>query len=278
MNRRMDADILAAQLIVDADTRVTYRSMYGQPTKRKSFPVAPVPECPKEARSCLLLSVKSDSYAEYRSISEVARAALDRRELVFTAVREWVICRLCSRSEMRGVWAEFERRRAATVLDDEVGACHATRADKFLSTITLSADQAARDMLRAPRTRQWVTAWNADVNAAVGRLIGVLARNPAADRLDQLPGVGCDDPLATISGALRAYAAREVSLRNSLPNRERPNAERRAFAAHLTRWTTMFLDSGSQALVATVVGVLFGCAYSTRQLRRDIADKSGPAT
>lgn len=270
------ADVQAARLIVDSHTRAAYQLMFGRPARRKAFPVAPIPECPPDARSHLLLSVKSDSYAGCASIADVARSAQPRRDTVTSAIRGWTICRLCTDQRMAAAWLAFERRRKITELESFI--VRDQLAGKLVHSIALAADQAATDLLRSPRTRQWRKAWNKDLNAAVERLVGVLARNPAADRINYLPGVACDDMLATISGALRAFKAQELGLRDTLPNREGKNAPRGAFAVTLTRWCRQFLDADCQSIVAAVVRVLFGCAYSERQLRRDIADISGPAT
>ncbi len=177
---------------------------------------------------------------------------------------------------MAAAWLAFDRRRRVTELDSFIA--RDQLASKFMHNVVLAADQAATDLLRSPRTGQWRKAWDKDLDSAVERLVGVLARNPAADRLHYLPGIASSDPLATISGALRAFKAQELGLRDSLPKRERPNAERRAFAVTLTRWCRQFMDADSQSIVAVIVRVLFGCAYSERQLRRDIADTSSPTT
>lgn len=270
------ADLQAARLIVDRQTRTAYQSMFGRPARRKAFPVAPIPECPPDARSHLLLSVKSDPYADCASLADVARSAQTRRDTVTSAIRGWTICRLCTDQRMAAAWLAFERRRKIAELDSFI--VRDQLADKFLHNIVFTADQAATDLLRSPRTGKWRKAWDKDLDSAVERLVGVLARNPTADRINYLPGVACDDMLATISGALRAFKRQELGLRDSLPKRERPNAERRAFAVTLTRWCRQFLAADCQSIVAVIVRVLFGCAYSERQLRRDIADTSSPTT
>lgn len=225
----------------------------------------------------MLLYAKSDDYRDCQSLVDVAAAAATREGPKHgdDAVCAWVVCRLCSREEMRGAWKTFERRRARAVAGrfnprESMGA-------NFISTAARSACDAVRDIRRAPRTKKWLAEWRADLGSAVERLVSVLARNPSSDFVWRI----CEDEpdiVRRLSDALREFHATELGLKDTLPERQRDHAPRGAFAVTLTDWCRQNLDNDCQSLVVTAVSVLFNVDYPPRQLRRDLANRIRVAT
>lgn len=250
---------------VDADARAAYRAMYGQPTRAKSFPVAPVPECPADARAALLLAARNIApLIGFQSLAEVESHAHGK---AISAVHAWSALQLCTRDEMRRAWRAFERRRAAAVVDWDAGIKREWLAARFISHVQMLAIEA----LSTARTADANSAWVRDLGSAIDRVAKVLSRRPVLDQLDIMPGIKAAADVR-LSDALRAYHLRLAGLRDLSAPRARRHAQRRVFAVALTRWCAQFLDTECPGIVAAAVSVLFGADYSTRQLCRDKSD------
>lgn len=262
---------------VDPDTLLAFSATYHAATNRRVFPAAPVPECPADARAAMLLHAKSDDYRDCQSLAEVATAAAMREGTarVDDALSAWVACRLCSREEMRSAWKTFERRRARAILDRI--SRRESIAAQFIGTAQRSACDAVSASRRAPRTKAWLAEWRADLGSAVEQLTSVLARDPSSDYVWRICKAE-PDVTRRLSEALREFHAIELGLTDRLPKRRREHAPRGALAVTLSRWCSRFLDAECQSFVATVVSILFGVDYPTRQLRRDLADTNEPTT
>jgi hypothetical protein len=276
---------------VDPDTLQAFSATYHTATNRRVFSAAPVHECPADARAAMLLYAKSDDYRECQSLAEVAEAAAmsEGAGRVDDAVSAWVVCRLCSREEMRTEWMAFERWRALAVVGrfnprESLGA-------DFISAAVGAACDAVRDMRRRePQTKKWLADWRADFGDAVDHLVSALERNPSSDYVWRVckaePNI-----LRRLSDALREFRGIELGLMDTLPERQREHAPRAAFAVKLTDWCWRNLETRAksgdnnrqslvrcQSLVITAVEVLFGCSYEPKQLRRDLRNKIRVAT